>query len=154
MNILFLRNTPDSNFYIDVVPENLEGHNIADYIDPEIAEKLEKLEKEEENSTQSNEIPAKPITEEPVANNTEPATTTETVVTATETTETRSSVTEELAKPTETVVTATENPAVQSVDLTPYLSEIEELKKKIEFVQSQNNNHVTTLQNQINSTKK
>jgi len=30
------------------VPEMYNGHNIADYIDPDIFEKLEQLEKEEE----------------------------------------------------------------------------------------------------------
>jgi nucleolar GTP-binding protein len=30
------------------VPEFYQGHNIADYIDPDIFEKLEQLEKEEE----------------------------------------------------------------------------------------------------------
>ena len=32
----------------DVIPEHWQGHNIADYIDPEIMSKLEALEKEEE----------------------------------------------------------------------------------------------------------
>eukprot|EP00061_Rhincodon_typus_P011061 g35807.t1 len=32
----------------DLIPEIWEGHNIADYIDPEIMQKLEQLEKEEE----------------------------------------------------------------------------------------------------------
>ena len=32
----------------DVVPEHWHGHNIADYIDPDIMEKLGELEKEEE----------------------------------------------------------------------------------------------------------
>jgi len=32
----------------DIVPEFWQGHNIADYIDPEIFSKLEALEKEEE----------------------------------------------------------------------------------------------------------
>jgi len=32
----------------DIIPEIWEGHNIADYIDPEIMKKLEQLEKEEE----------------------------------------------------------------------------------------------------------
>lgn len=32
----------------DIIPEIWEGHNVADYIDPEIFEKLEELEKEEE----------------------------------------------------------------------------------------------------------
>ena len=32
----------------DIIPEILNGKNIADYIDPEIFEKLEELEKEEE----------------------------------------------------------------------------------------------------------
>ncbi|GFY47971.1 nucleolar GTP-binding protein 1, partial [Trichonephila inaurata madagascariensis] len=32
----------------DVIPELWEGHNIADFIDPEIKEKLDKLDKEEE----------------------------------------------------------------------------------------------------------
>lgn len=31
----------------DIIPEFLEGHNIADYIDPDIFEKLEELEREE-----------------------------------------------------------------------------------------------------------
>ena len=38
---------PDEEKY-DVIPEFWQGHNIADYIDPEIFEKLEALEKEEE----------------------------------------------------------------------------------------------------------
>merc|ERR1712126_415398 len=32
----------------DVVPETWQGHNVADFIDPDIMEKLETLEKEEE----------------------------------------------------------------------------------------------------------
>lgn len=32
----------------DIIPEIWEGHNIADYIDPEIFEKLAELEKDEE----------------------------------------------------------------------------------------------------------
>jgi len=32
----------------DIMPEIMDGHNIADFIDPEILEKLEELEKEEE----------------------------------------------------------------------------------------------------------
>merc|ERR1712209_300820 len=32
----------------DVIPETWQGHNIADFIDPDIMEKLEALEKEEE----------------------------------------------------------------------------------------------------------
>lgn len=32
----------------DVIPEIWQGHNIADFIDPDIMEKLEALEKEEE----------------------------------------------------------------------------------------------------------
>ena len=31
-----------------MIPEHWHGHNIADYIDPDIKEKLEALEKEEE----------------------------------------------------------------------------------------------------------
>jgi len=38
---------PDDQKY-DVIPELWEGHNIADFIDPDIKEKLNKLEKEEE----------------------------------------------------------------------------------------------------------
>merc|ERR1712080_695656 len=37
---------PDHKY--DVVPETWQGHNIADFIDPDIMEKLEKLEAEEE----------------------------------------------------------------------------------------------------------
>merc|ERR1712200_26183 len=40
-------NLPDDQKY-DVIPEHWNGHNIADYIDPDIMEKLEQLEKEEE----------------------------------------------------------------------------------------------------------
>ena len=36
----------------DVVPELWEGHNIADYVDPEIMKKLEELEEEEEKRQQ------------------------------------------------------------------------------------------------------
>jgi hypothetical protein len=38
---------PDEEKY-DVIPEFWQGHNIADYIDPDIFKKLEELEKEEE----------------------------------------------------------------------------------------------------------
>lgn len=38
---------PDDEKY-DVIPELWEGHNIADYVDPEIERRLEELEKEEE----------------------------------------------------------------------------------------------------------
>ncbi|XP_019868481.2 nucleolar GTP-binding protein 1 [Aethina tumida] len=38
---------PEEERY-DIIPEIWEGHNIADYIDPEIFDKLEELEKEEE----------------------------------------------------------------------------------------------------------
>jgi len=38
---------PEEEKY-DVVPEHWNGHNIADYVDPDIMEKLEALEKEEE----------------------------------------------------------------------------------------------------------
>lgn len=32
----------------DVIPETWQGHNVADFVDPDIMEKLEALEKEEE----------------------------------------------------------------------------------------------------------
>merc|ERR1712173_155822 len=38
---------PEEQRY-DVIPETWQGHNIADYVDPDIMEKLEALEKEEE----------------------------------------------------------------------------------------------------------
>ena len=38
---------PDDQKY-DVIPELWEGHNIADYVDPDIMKRLEQLEKEEE----------------------------------------------------------------------------------------------------------
>merc|ERR1711936_493822 len=38
---------PEDQKY-DVIPETWQGHNIADFIDPDIMEKLEALEKEEE----------------------------------------------------------------------------------------------------------
>ncbi|KAG8179833.1 hypothetical protein JTE90_020816 [Oedothorax gibbosus] len=38
---------PDQEKY-DVIPELWEGHNVADFVDPDIREKLDKLEKEEE----------------------------------------------------------------------------------------------------------
>jgi len=38
---------PEEEKY-DVIPEHWNGHNIADYVDPDIMEKLEALEKEEE----------------------------------------------------------------------------------------------------------
>ena len=38
---------PEDQKY-DVIPETWAGHNIADYVDPDIMEKLEALEKEEE----------------------------------------------------------------------------------------------------------
>ena len=33
---------------MDIIPEIMDGKNIADFIDPDIAEKLEALEREEE----------------------------------------------------------------------------------------------------------
>lgn len=45
-NKKFLLANPDEKY--DVIPEHWHGHNIADYIDPEIMAKLEALEKEEE----------------------------------------------------------------------------------------------------------
>merc|ERR1712154_713273 len=38
---------PEDQKY-DIIPETWQGHNIADFIDPDIMEKLEALEKEEE----------------------------------------------------------------------------------------------------------
>merc|ERR1712183_1111484 len=38
---------PEDQKY-DVIPETWQGHNIADFVDPDIMEKLEALEKEEE----------------------------------------------------------------------------------------------------------
>merc|ERR1711983_737877 len=38
---------PEDQKY-DIIPETWQGHNIADFIDPDIMEKLESLEKEEE----------------------------------------------------------------------------------------------------------
>merc|ERR1719268_80352 len=37
---------PDQKY--DVIPETWQGHNVADFIDPDIMDKLEKLEAEEE----------------------------------------------------------------------------------------------------------
>lgn len=33
---------------MDIVPEIMDGKNVADFVDPDIAEKLEALEREEE----------------------------------------------------------------------------------------------------------
>lgn len=41
-------NLEDDEWKFDVIPEIMDGKNIADFIDPEIMEKLEQLEKEEE----------------------------------------------------------------------------------------------------------
>jgi nucleolar GTP-binding protein len=38
----------DDDWKYDTIPEFLDGHNVADFIDPEIEEKLEALEREEE----------------------------------------------------------------------------------------------------------
>merc|ERR1719336_3848386 len=45
-NKRFMLANPDEKY--DVIPEHWNGHNIADYVDPDIMEKLEALEKEEE----------------------------------------------------------------------------------------------------------
>lgn len=45
-NKRFLLANPDEKY--DIIPEHWQGHNIADYVDPEIEAKLEALEKEEE----------------------------------------------------------------------------------------------------------
>jgi nucleolar GTP-binding protein len=42
----------DDDWKYDVIPEFLDGHNVADFIDPEIEEKLEALEREEERLEQ------------------------------------------------------------------------------------------------------
>ena len=48
-------NTPTANYLLanpewnqDIIPEIMDGKNIADFIDPDIEEKLEALEREEE----------------------------------------------------------------------------------------------------------
>ena len=38
----------DDEWKFDTIPEIMDGKNIADFIDPDIAEKLEALEREEE----------------------------------------------------------------------------------------------------------
>ena len=45
-NKRFLLENPTEKY--DVIPEHWHGHNIADYIDPDIMKKLDELEKEEE----------------------------------------------------------------------------------------------------------
>ncbi|KAI8093450.1 GTP binding protein 4 [Halteromyces radiatus] len=42
----------DDDWKYDVIPEFMDGHNVADFIDPEIEEKLEALEREEERLEQ------------------------------------------------------------------------------------------------------
>lgn len=42
----------EDDWKYDVIPEFLDGHNVADFIDPEIEEKLEALEREEERLEQ------------------------------------------------------------------------------------------------------
>jgi nucleolar GTP-binding protein len=42
----------DDDWKYDVIPEFLDGHNVADFIDPDIEEKLEALEREEERLEQ------------------------------------------------------------------------------------------------------
>merc|ERR1712001_275920 len=50
-NKRFLLENPTEKY--DVIPEHWHGHNIADYVDPDIMKKLEELEKEEELRDQS-----------------------------------------------------------------------------------------------------
>ena len=38
----------DPGWKMDIIPEIMDGKNIADFIDPDISEKLEALEREEE----------------------------------------------------------------------------------------------------------
>merc|ERR1739844_496983 len=45
-NKRFMLANPEEKY--DVIPEHWNGHNIADFVDPDIMEKLEQLEKEEE----------------------------------------------------------------------------------------------------------
>lgn len=42
----------DDDWKYDVIPEFMDGHNVADFIDPDIEEKLEALEREEERLEQ------------------------------------------------------------------------------------------------------
>jgi nucleolar GTP-binding protein len=52
----------DSSWKYDVIPEIMDGHNVIDFVDPEIEKKLEELEKEEsllmaaEKLTDTNEV--------------------------------------------------------------------------------------------------
>uniref|UniRef100_K9J2B3 Nucleolar GTP-binding protein 1 n=1 Tax=Desmodus rotundus TaxID=9430 RepID=K9J2B3_DESRO len=48
----------------DKIPEIWEGHNVADYIDPDIMQKLEELEKEEELRTAAGEYDSEPESED------------------------------------------------------------------------------------------
>nr|AAI70002.1 GTP-binding protein [Xenopus laevis] len=48
----------------DIIPEIWQGHNIADYIDPEIMKKLEELEKEEELREGAGEYDSDPESED------------------------------------------------------------------------------------------
>merc|ERR1719219_1669821 len=45
-NKKFMLSNPEENY--DVIPEHWQGHNIADFIDPDIMAKLDALKKEEE----------------------------------------------------------------------------------------------------------
>jgi nucleolar GTP-binding protein len=57
----FLR---DDSWRYDVIPELMDGHNVADFIDPEIEEKLARLDAEEELAEQSGAYAEIVMTEE------------------------------------------------------------------------------------------
>lgn len=48
MDLRKLYKLADPSWNHDIVPEIMDGHNIADFVDPDIEEKLQALELEEE----------------------------------------------------------------------------------------------------------
>lgn len=54
----------DESWRYDVIPEFMDGHNVADFIDPEIEEKLARLDAEEELAEQSGAYTETPMTQE------------------------------------------------------------------------------------------
>lgn len=54
----------DESWRYDIIPEFMDGHNVADFIDPEIEEKLARLDAEEELAEQSGAYTETPMTAE------------------------------------------------------------------------------------------
>lgn len=61
MDLRKLYKLADPSWNHDIVPEIMDGHNIADFVDPDIEEKLQALELEEEELAEEWEEVVSPL---------------------------------------------------------------------------------------------